>query len=898
MKTKNLQQLETALNEERWTSTTVTNYTTSAFKELDELIETLEEDDITTAITIAEEHLKNTKNSIGAHYVAGILSFQLNNDEDMHLTKLTQLFFEHNKKNLVEYIMRKTLTISENLLALRTLAVLLKEKNDSQELQKILQRIVKIDPHDADSMYELALMKQKNGVLQGSITDYKRALYRFIEKKHFSHIRDIWNILIDLNPHDIDFFYHAAGKVSETLADERAVQLMQLLHPVFSKNESVDKVIYLLKKILTLQPTNEQAREWLIAAYEKKYADRSNLKKYLQESNLAQTWRNIHEAISDFEKHISFDVGNFVEHKSWGVGIIRSVEKNSILIDFAKKRNHHMLFNMAITSLEVLSKNHIHILKSVIKKEILNKKIKENPVWALRIILSSYSEPIDLKIIRNELVPTLLNQKEWLTWGSKARDLLRTKSIFRVFTEEKERFTLRDAPLAFHSDYLFEQFQIQKEFKTRLKRILDSISHIADFTEEQIKSQKFQSIYQYFTHIAYQKEKNARSISALILLEELASANKFLTLKKEKTVAYIYPSLENPVHIFSELPFLRIKKFFIAMIPKVDPKWKITLIKLFPYHVSKDIFRLFAQYNCKECVGQLFTYFLEHALENRYLFIWLVCNLPLKAETTHPSLDTEKVIILMISIHTVCQREIKSKINVTENRKAIKQINKYLFLENHLFTFLQEAKKQAVHKVYTLLCDSSHGFETKNIIQVEEKVQKRFPDLIKKKSLKTDEDGFLATLSSFKKYQEEFTYLSEVEIPQNSKEIEKARAYGDLKENAEYKAALERQTAISLKIKKLHTELQTVKLVKKSDVTTSVVRFGTRIRLQNMNDSNNSIEYSILGPWESDPDKNIISYKSPFGHSLLDKKVNDELELTLEGNTRKYRIAEISLADF
>lgn len=140
--------------------------------------------------------------------------------------------------------------------------------------------------------------------------------------------------------------------------------------------ESWDKSIVVLKRILTYDPKNVVARKEITECFRNKYSGHSHLDEYIRLSNLNQSWRNVHEAIADFEKHISFDTGNFVWHRSWGIGRIREIRGNSIVIDFARKRNHEMSLKMAVSALTSLDKEHIWVLKSIWPKDKLKEKIK------------------------------------------------------------------------------------------------------------------------------------------------------------------------------------------------------------------------------------------------------------------------------------------------------------------------------------------------------------------------------------------------------------------------------------------------------------------------------------------------------------------------------------------
>jgi transcription elongation factor GreA len=149
----------------------------------------------------------------------------------------------------------------------------------------------------------------------------------------------------------------------------------------------------------------------------------------------------------------------------------------------------------------------------------------------------------------------------------------------------------------------------------------------------------------------------------------------------------------------------------------------------------------------------------------------------------------------------------------------------------------------------------------------------RFPNLSKV----ADDNVVYTTAQGFEKARKELRQISEKEIPKVADEIARARAHGDLSENYEYKAAKEKQGRLMLKAKRLREEIARARVVGPADVDTSEVSVGSRVRLDN--GAGNVVEYSILGPWDADPDHGVISYLSPFAQILIGRKVGDGVEM-------------------
>ena len=146
-------------------------------------------------------------------------------------------------------------------------------------------------------------------------------------------------------------------KVAKNISDEKSSSMMQELYNYYKDNKKWDTAIDILKLILSIDEKDSWARKEITDCFRGKYAGHSQLDDYIKVSNLTQGWRNVFEAIADFEKHIAFDAKNFVFHRSWGVGVIRKVEGEKITINFGKKNGiHDMTLKMAVNALQPLAK--------------------------------------------------------------------------------------------------------------------------------------------------------------------------------------------------------------------------------------------------------------------------------------------------------------------------------------------------------------------------------------------------------------------------------------------------------------------------------------------------------------------------------------------------------------
>jgi transcription elongation factor GreA len=148
------------------------------------------------------------------------------------------------------------------------------------------------------------------------------------------------------------------------------------------------------------------------------------------------------------------------------------------------------------------------------------------------------------------------------------------------------------------------------------------------------------------------------------------------------------------------------------------------------------------------------------------------------------------------------------------------------------------------------------------------------------------------TKEGFEKLKSELERLKTVERPENIQAIEEARAHGDLSENAEYHAAKDRQGFIEGRINELQYKVASADVIDVSNVPKDRVVFASRVVLENI-DTEESVEYQIVGPDESDIDQGRISLMSPLGKAILGKRPGDEIILNAPGGKRTYELVDI-----
>ena len=143
------------------------------------------------------------------------------------------------------------------------------------------------------------------------------------------------------------------------------------------------------------------------------------------------------------------------------------------------------------------------------------------------------------------------------------------------------------------------------------------------------------------------------------------------------------------------------------------------------------------------------------------------------------------------------------------------------------------------------------------------------------------------------KLRDELQNRKSVERPAITAMIAEARAHGDLSENAEYPAAKERQGMNEARIKEIEDRLARAEIIDLTKLSGDKIAFGAKVKLFNT-DTEEEVQYQLLGADEADINNGSISITSPMARSLLGKEVGDEVKIRTPAGERVYEVLEVS----
>jgi len=138
---------------------------------------------------------------------------------------------------------------------------------------------------------------------------------------------------------------------------------------------------------------------------------------------------------------------------------------------------------------------------------------------------------------------------------------------------------------------------------------------------------------------------------------------------------------------------------------------------------------------------------------------------------------------------------------------------------------------------------------------------------------------------------EEYERITSVEMPENAREIARAREFGDLRENAEYHAAREKQALLQAKADAIKSDLARAVVLTPEVVRMDAVSVGTRVKLRDPEGHGHA--YTLLGPPDIDPGRGVINYLTPLGQALMGARPGDHVKLEVDGSVRELEVLGI-----
>jgi transcription elongation GreA/GreB family factor len=590
---------------------------------------------------------------------------------------------------------------------------------------------------------------------------------------------------------------------------------------------------------------------------------------------------------ADAEKLNRLEPGTPCNHKSWGVGKISEWDLlgDRVLIDFETKSGHPMKLSFAADSLTPLAANHLLALR-ITDLDNLKKMAKEAPAKLVEMALQCSGNKIHLDDLEKMLTPAVVDTGAYKKWWESTKKALKEVRHIAVPSKRTDLMTMRDQADK-PSDVLVKAFTNTRELKPKLTSMAAIIKDLDLFDDAANQLQPVFEDINFVTRRSW-KLQLKESLQLLLQRDELAETVKATLPENSHGIIEIMRETRGQLaEVINSLPAGLVGRAYRAF-PETFPEGE--WVKDALGHLTRTSGRTVG-----EIAGVLdennqldvLVDFLRKSVRNRTLstelLLWLVKERKGLAETVF---DMDLGHAMLDSIED------------DHMRGGPKRAGRLGEVFSSDKTLLEEMVVEADDEELRLLANrllNTPVFDELTRRSLMGKMIKARPELeqlMQQREEARKDEALVVSWTSLEAKKKELEDLISVKIPQNKKDIEIARSYGDLRENFEYHSAKQQQSVLLRMQSKYERDLRHAQGTDFAGVSGDSVVVGTIVDLE-MDDGNKDT-YTVLGAWDSNPDKHILSYLSEMGKALIGAKVGDSVQIPSEsGQPRTVKVLAI-----
>ncbi len=581
------------------------------------------------------------------------------------------------------------------------------------------------------------------------------------------------------------------------------------------------------------------------------------------------------------EPLVQLTTSGFCMHRSWGFGRIKTMDTvfARFTIDFPNKPGHTMDLAFAAESLKPIPKEHI-LARKAADLEGLRQMAALHHLDLIKVVLNSYGGKATVDQIQSVLVPDVIRD-DWKKWWETAKREMKKDGHFQVPLKKTEPVVYQVQEVSLQNRLLGE-FRAAKGLKARVVVAAELHKNAHDLSDKQAAASEV--IAALNAEIAtYQRTQTSVALEAVFIRDELRELAGLPAGEGEATAALIWSQDNKFAALMELLPAAKHRRALESFKAANPARWHET-VRGALNQVSARLCREFASLlvqegkinELKETLARLIS---QHTASTE-LLLWLARD---RSDAFADILGPE----VFRAMLTAMERD-------QFNEKRSNRLREFVLDDHTLLVDLTASADLEVIKDLTRALQLSPAFDDMDKRSLLARIVKSHPAvqaLVTGEATKQDA-SLVVSWESLERRNQEYRELVDKKIPANSREIALARSYGDLSENHEFKAAKEMQKVLMRQKEELESALVRARGTDFANARTDVAGIGTVVTATDL-EANQTETFAVLGAWDFDADKGIISYLTPVGQSLMNRKVGEVVEFELHGARHRHRIDRI-----
>ncbi|MCC6573944.1 MAG: GreA/GreB family elongation factor [Planctomycetes bacterium] len=721
-----------------------------------------------------------------------------------------------------------------------------------------------------------------------------------IDRSQFGEIETAWAQAVKKAPGDVDTFLSLAQRMSGAGQAEKAAVLLETLVQPLVDSGDAGKAVRVIESIARVNPQHPKLKETAQKVYPVRYSAVPGLEKLIARAE-EESKGGEAAFVESLSRQVALLPGDYCFHDAgWGLGKVLSMDAatGSMVIDFEHKKNHTVKIGSAARFFKKLPADDIMVQRAA-DLGGLKARSESDPASVIITVLKSQGAKSNLKRIKAELVPAVIDAKGWSKWWQGARKALNKHSFVKVGAGNNPNLELL-ARAVTQDNEAMETFE-------NAHKLVDKAAALRRYLRESDPSaERAAALPKTIAPLVKLAEKDSDKVLVGFLIADINKAEAGVNAQLPYDLDVL---LKDGAKLVAALPKVPDADYQVRALERHrelnEGGWADTYGKAFLADVSGAWDNIADRLQKAEPAQLASTLkkVIADAEDFPLQYLWLGRRAIL-GQTLPPGLElppSDKIYERL----TWLTNKVLTRIERGENRLKDMLVTLRSALAERQGRLLSEALKdvgedRAGHLLHAV--KRCRALSDTHSAMLNDVVTKAYPALMQREDKfaalargKTS-DEILATQQGRRKREEELRRVQEEELPAVAKQIGEALAMGDISENAELDAAREREGRLKERAREIIDELKRVRVVEPDDVDPSTAGFGTKVSLKRTDGK--TVEYTIFGPYEADHERNIISNESPIAQGILGKKPGDKAVVTTPEGTVNYEVGGISKASF
>ncbi|HEY5622044.1 MAG TPA: GreA/GreB family elongation factor [Pontiella sp.] len=564
---------------------------------------------------------------------------------------------------------------------------------------------------------------------------------------------------------------------------------------------------------------------------------------------------------------LSLKTGMLCYNETWGFGIIEHIDffYQQLEIDFERKGDHELAFSYAADALEILDDDHILAIKHNNPDE-LTRMIKKEPAEVVRRTLRSYGN-MPVTRLMEKLVPSVLPESDWKKFWDAARKALKEDASVEIPKKRSDNIVFHKKGMSYDDEW-FAMIGAERDIEGLFARFNEII-------EKKIETSSDAARSMLANRLAF-IIKGAPSARPEWKAEGFIYARIFgIEPAEVDTARLIHDLIEGDlVTTLDRLPSRQLQTLLTILMENDRDAVVATLSEVIPvvsHPVLNEIMSSLIANGAEEEVREIMSAAVARRTASAPMLLW--------CQRSGEYVEKWKLISkgeLAFRIQEVLEVNSAGAMLRAQNQLR-ERFQQEEWLHDVMSAMGDQQRRDFMRRIH-----EGHGWDILDRKSVVAKVLRKFPELqdiiLPTTSAAPRREVPLTSTRSYVERQKHLERIMTVEIPENSKEIEVARSYGDLRENAEFKYAKERQGLLMAQGAQLAEDLEKVKPTDFADIGTDTVAAGCGVELAY--EETDTVEtYYILGIWDQDETLSIISCETRLAKALHGHGAGDKVEI-------------------